>query len=186
MNSPICNRHFTACMQFSISNKSDWQKLTFPQVHRHDKSKTNNRVSVSLIDGQLCDWYFVCVHCTNHTIPYRNAFDCSTKNVIVDGNLYDEIPIGDPKMAQNPFYQVSTNAGTNPYMDRDRNYFNRNRSRSQNNGSHVNGVHLFIVMRFVECYVPDAFCEWETKKRLKMDYKGDCINHIGCHCVLRG
>lgn len=21
------------------------------------------------------------------------------------------------------------------------------------------------------------------RKRLKMDYKGDCINHIGCHCV---
>lgn len=26
-------------------------------------------------------------------------FDCSTKNVIVDRNLYDDIPIGDPKMA---------------------------------------------------------------------------------------
>lgn len=46
----------------------------------------------------------------------------------------------------------------------------------------MNGVHL----KFVECHVPDAFYEWNMEERLKMDYKGDCINHIGCYCVYYG
>lgn len=106
-------------------------------------------------------------------------FDYETQNAIVDTVIcVTTFPLSQPKSGSDALSlcQVSPHTVTDSHVEIETIF---RRIRSHNNGSHVNEVHL----KFVECHEPDAFYEWNMEERLKMDYKGDCINHIGCHCV---
>lgn len=127
--------------------------------------------------------------CSIHTIPYHTIYRmCSIAHLVICTMAF---PLGSTKTAQAQFFPISTK-----FLRRLKQIhtlkvhrFRRNPHRSQNNGSRANGLHLFSVYKGFE--IPGMQCARRhsangKRNRLKMDYKRDCINNIGTHCVLCG